>query len=212
MRGSRAVLELVAWLAGSCSHAPWHFHKGFGGFVGWGSALFRTQLPHFIRASSAASPWKEACGEPGIEMGIPRHLADTPASQELRLLVSDLRQQEAVRHRSRGVGKDVGAQLKSEGLNGLLPVFKPSGITSTDVCRVIRQVLRTAPSLAMPENPSMYPSAFYQDGNTTKTRKIKVGHGGTLDPAASGRWQHFKMLRLPLIPKPIYGSAIDPAN
>lgn len=50
--------------------------------------------------------------------------------------------------------------------SGLLLVDKPVGPTSMDVCRVVKRALRAAG----PDVP----------------KRIKVGHGGTLDPLASG--------------------------
>ncbi|MBL8758013.1 MAG: tRNA pseudouridine(55) synthase TruB [Phycisphaerae bacterium] len=50
--------------------------------------------------------------------------------------------------------------------SGLLLVDKPVGPTSMDVCRVVKRALRAAG----PQVP----------------KRIKVGHGGTLDPLASG--------------------------
>eukprot|EP01117_Protostelium_nocturnum_P008251 TRINITY_DN2946_c0_g1_i3.p1 TRINITY_DN2946_c0_g1~~TRINITY_DN2946_c0_g1_i3.p1 ORF type:complete len:255 (+),score=29.69 TRINITY_DN2946_c0_g1_i3:226-990(+) len=49
-------------------------------------------------------------------------------------------------------------------LNGIVPVFKPIGWTSTDVVRKIKKnlIIRTG------------------------DKKVKIGHGGTLDPFASG--------------------------
>lgn len=47
-------------------------------------------------------------------------------------------------------------------MQGLLPINKPAGITSYDVIRRVKRVLKTLPN------------------------KVKIGHAGTLDPFASG--------------------------
>ena len=65
--------------------------------------------------------------------------------------------------------------LRSE---GLLAVYKPLDWTSSDVVSFIRKILeRDARERgADPARP----------GRKNKSRQIKVGHGGTLDPLATG--------------------------
>jgi len=60
---------------------------------------------------------------------------------------------------------------KADDCSGLMAVYKPQGWTSSDVVQKIRSILERDGSPA---------------GTNKKKRKIKVGHGGTLDPLARG--------------------------
>jgi tRNA pseudouridine55 synthase len=61
---------------------------------------------------------------------------------------------------------------ESEGYNGLLLVDKPAGISSFDVIRRLRRIILGDPSTS--------------SGFRERKRSLKIGHAGTLDPAATG--------------------------
>ncbi|XP_003382672.1 PREDICTED: probable tRNA pseudouridine synthase 1 [Amphimedon queenslandica] len=61
-------------------------------------------------------------------------------------------------------------------MRGIIPIYKPSGITSFEVCDTIRSILLGVSGIsALPRNKAP----------RTKS-KFKVGHGGTLDKEAEG--------------------------
>ena len=62
-------------------------------------------------------------------------------------------------------------------MRGIIPIYKPSGLTSFEVCDTIRAILSGMSALPQSKAPR------------TKTKskfKLKVGHGGTLDKEAEG--------------------------
>lgn len=59
-------------------------------------------------------------------------------------------------------------------LNGILPLFKPSGITSADALEQLKKELQRLAGLKKPLNHKQL------------SKLLKVGHGGTLDPMATG--------------------------
>lgn len=63
-------------------------------------------------------------------------------------------------------------------MRGIIPIYKPSGITSFEVCDAIRSILLGASGISsLPPNKAP---------KTKSKSKLKVGHGGTLDKAAEG--------------------------
>ncbi|KAL8431441.1 hypothetical protein ACSSS7_005270 [Eimeria intestinalis] len=125
---------------------------------------------------------------PAAEDAVFSHLRETSASEGLRLLVSDLRRQEAARHRMRRRGGSEEGEARMSSISGLLPISKPSGITSTDICRVVRHLLRNM-KISVPQYLNENSRAGLHaatSGNKFQQRRLRVGHGGTLDPAASG--------------------------
>ncbi|RPA80705.1 pseudouridine synthase, partial [Ascobolus immersus RN42] len=110
-------------------------------------------------------------------------------------------------------------------LQGLFAVNKPSGITSFDVIRQLRNCMNTAPMfqpLLLHER-----SLRLGDVNSQRSRKakhnkleLKMGHGGTLDPMANGvlvlgvgtgtkQLQNFLMGTKEYVAKAIFGAETD---
>nr|PIL96340.1 putative tRNA pseudouridine synthase B [Toxoplasma gondii COUG] len=89
---------------------------------------------------------------------------------------------------------------QSGAAGGLVGVVKPKGITSMDVCRRVSELLksyrdsrdRTLVSSGVDETEDLLPDVLHSKGEVgemqtrTGRRKTGVGHGGTLDPAATG--------------------------
>ncbi|KEP64686.1 UNVERIFIED_CONTAM: tRNA pseudouridine synthase B, putative [Hammondia hammondi] len=89
---------------------------------------------------------------------------------------------------------------RSGAAGGLVGVVKPKGITSMDVCRGVSELLkshrhsrdRTLASPGVDETEDLLPGVLHSRGEVgemqtrTGRRKTGVGHGGTLDPAATG--------------------------
>lgn len=201
MRGLRLATVLLA-------QAPWSstselcpaFQAGTSS-QSWGRALFPVDRAALLHASISKGPSLWTYRGPVAGEGPPRHLADVPASEELRQLVAELREQERLRHRTRRESNGIQNGLALDSVDGFLPVYKPSDITSADVCRVVRHVLRTAgahPPLrasgglgACPETVGLSSTTaehppLHDHVTAPQRRKLRVGHGGTLDPAASG--------------------------
>lgn len=70
-------------------------------------------------------------------------------------------------------------------MNGLLLVDKPAGWTSFDVVAKVRSILRTATSNQSPVD-GLEVQTTEDSRQKTTSRKVKVGHSGTLDPFATG--------------------------
>lgn len=70
-------------------------------------------------------------------------------------------------------------------MDGILLVDKPSGWTSFDVVAKVRGILRQSASLQSPVSSSER-LATSDKRLETPSRKVKVGHTGTLDPLATG--------------------------
>ncbi|KAL8427441.1 hypothetical protein Efla_003888 [Eimeria flavescens] len=206
MRAVRPVLHLAAcWLTISCSD-PLSGRRGALTLQNADNLLARaTNAPPLHLHGASLQRLHSGSSEEFEGEDAPlTALVDTPASRELRLLVSDLRQQEALRHKGKREDGAIKANADMRNLSGLLPVFKPSGITSADVCRVVRHILRSGGGhLPMEEEEGqsarvasaaqLLPVPGKQQkhqiwGSQTRTnhKRLKVGHGGTLDPAASG--------------------------
>ncbi|CBZ51410.1 putative tRNApseudouridine synthase B [Neospora caninum Liverpool] len=85
---------------------------------------------------------------------------------------------------------------------GLVGLVKPKGITSMDVCRGVSELLKPyrdsperGPALLgeddLPFGPSQPGGGVRERHGGKGRRKTGVGHGGTLDPAATG-WKQYK--------------------
>ena len=143
-------------------------------------------------------------GPPGAPL---KHLKDSPASEELLQLVAVLRQQEKAGRRQRqqqqcaAAAAAAAAESEMENLDGLLPLFKPSGITSADVCRVVKHLIRSSCNSGAPGGPRGPPGPLgapqkrVLNGGPPQQQRLRVGHGGTLDPAASGELLLLLLLR-----------------
>ncbi len=68
-------------------------------------------------------------------------------------------------------------------MNGILLVDKPKGWTSFDVVSKVRSILRTAARNQELEGSKLIPNSYLL---VSSSKKIKVGHTGTLDPLATG--------------------------
>lgn len=220
MRGALAALEVMAWIGRNCSGPACRSYEATSIVPSWDSLTFSLSRSPLLHASSSTSPSGGVPDTADVEEKPPRHLKDTPASQELRLLVSNLREEEALRRRMRRKGKSQGGGFVAETFDGLLPVFKPSGITSADACRVLRHLLRSAEAPLFPQLSDCVNAPLGSVGQgaavecgvgltetelTSPKRKLRVGHGGTLDPAASGTrkfgivWWLRARVRLPVL-------------
>lgn len=172
----------------------------------WAVCAF--QAPSDISFSrSAIRPSYRSCALPsGYERAF--ETAYLEASPQLKALVNRLRAEDG-----KGTRRTV---LKSERLtvhqhmgeiDGVLPVLKPGGITSMDVCRLLSHLVNDCSEPLGTCNCLMDPNrTSYGDtvglryeaagGVSTTSRgkyirgtnqsRVKVGHGGTLDPRAGG--------------------------
>jgi len=68
-------------------------------------------------------------------------------------------------------------------VEGIFNVYKPAGITSYDVIRHIKKVIRNQLAASSSEENK---SSFVKSKIENQKSKIKIGHGGTLDPFAQG--------------------------
>src|SRR3989442_797604 len=69
-------------------------------------------------------------------------------------------------------------------MDGILLIDKPRGFTSHDVVAKVRSILRKASSHE--SLVSSQKQATNDKRQVTPSPKVKVGHTGTLDPAATG--------------------------
>ncbi|KAL8270325.1 hypothetical protein Esti_005760 [Eimeria stiedai] len=183
MRVSHPAIEMLAWVSRCSSDVrPLHL-SSLVIFppppLRHSNQQVQPALTHHCANVTTSSP---------AEDEVLKHLRDTPASEGLRLLVSELRRQEAARHQTRRRERNQQGEARMSSISGLLPIVKPSGITSADVCRVVRYVLRNTET-TLPQHLSedlLCRSHAETSGNNDQQRRLRVGHGGTLDPAASG--------------------------
>ena len=69
---------------------------------------------------------------------------------------------------------------------GLFAVFKPSGITSAETVSRIKQVLLQSWKVTSPSEAEAEPKSTEPDSESRAKKRLKVGHGGTLDMLAEG--------------------------
>ncbi|KAL8449351.1 hypothetical protein Emag_003641 [Eimeria magna] len=183
MRISHRAIELLAWVA-KCSSDVRPLHLlSFVNYLPPPLRLTHQQtqpaLAHHCANLSRSPPAKDEAFE---------HLREIAASDGLRLLVSELRQQEAARRHIRRMEEKQKNEARLSRISGLLPILKPSGITSTDACRVVRYLLRNTEASLLQQASDALRARLPADTseNNCQHRRLRVGHGGTLDPAASG--------------------------
>ena len=61
--------------------------------------------------------------------------------------------------------------------SGLFVAYKPKGWTSQDVCGKIKSILNPPKEISRSNSPSVF---------SPSPKRLKIGHGGTLDPMAEG--------------------------
>ncbi|OEH80587.1 pseudouridine synthase [Cyclospora cayetanensis] len=200
MRGIRLLATQVAvWIVEPCADA----YLPPSAASSWASPWFHRCPSSRVEAAATSTSWANASAgvqdSRGLHEGLPSHLVDTPASRDLLQLVATLREDEASR-RERKKNGDMFHDLRC--IDGLLPILKPRGITSADVCRVVRHILKTpyprfserasaheTEPLRLPDKPSYgecLHGTNFQTPELQQRQKLRVGHGGTLDPPASG--------------------------
>ncbi|XP_026191604.1 uncharacterized protein LOC34619602 [Cyclospora cayetanensis] len=201
MRGIRLLATQVAvWIVEPCADA----YLPPSAASSWASPWFHRCPSSRVEAAATSTSWANASAgvqdSRGLHEGLPSHLVDTPASRDLLQLVATLREDEASR-RERKKNGDMFHDLRC--IDGLLPILKPRGITSADVCRVVRHILKTpyprfserasaheTEPLRLPDKPSYgecLHGTNFQTPELQQRQKLRVGHGGTLDPPASGK-------------------------